>query len=464
MSRHDVIVIGGGPAGLTAAWALTQRGADVLVLEAREHAGGNVHTIGLEGGFRVESGPHSFMGSSEFIWRLIEETGLEDKAEPAGASANNRYIYRGGRLRPLPMSPWKFLTSGLLSCKAKVRLAVEPFIKGGAQPDETAWSFFARRFGQEAATWIMSPFISGVYAGDIHSLGARAAFPKFWNFEAQGGSMIRGAMKYMKDKKKRFKAEGKTLRKGLYSISGGLGELPRHVATRLDDKIRYSAAVTALVKDPDGIRAISAAGEFTGRTAILAVPPDQACAVLKQEAPETSRLLNGIPMVPVALVHWAVKAPPDAFPPGFGFLIPRVTGVRVLGTLFPSQLFTQRAPEGHHLMASYYGGALDREVMALSDEELKNLLLEEHSRILGWDIPEPVLFKVMRISNAIPQLIPGHTERIQGAREALYDLPGLFLAGNYLTGVGVEHAVESGYAAAQACAYRLSGGHSEHDG
>lgn len=462
MSREfDVVVVGAGIAGLTSAWFLKKQGASVLVLEAREHPGGNVRTVELPGGYRVESGPHSFMGSSEFIWKLIESAGLEDRTERAAAAADNRYIFRDERLTPLPLGAWKFLTSGLLSFKGKMRLAMEPFKRGGAQPDETAWDFFVRRFGEEAATYIMSPFISGVYAGDIHQLGARAAFGKFWNFENESGSMIRGAMKFMKAKKRRYKEEGRELKKGLYTLKGGLGGLTRFLADSLGEGIRYSTPVSEVSRVNDRFLVRVEGEEISARSVIVAVPPGKASQVLSGLSPKASGLLDSVPMVPVALVHWSVKAQPGFFPAGFGFLVPRVTGARVLGTLFPSQLFQHRAPEEAPLMASYYGGALDREAMSMSDEALKALVIEEHERILGKKLPPIELFQVMRVPHAIPQLIPGHTERIEELLATVRGIPGLSLAGNYLFGVGIENAVQSGTQAAQESASFLAEGRVE---
>ncbi len=461
MKEFDVVVVGGGIAGLTAAWYLKKAGKSVQVLESRDRPGGNVCTVEVPGGYRVESGPNSFMGSSEFIWKLIESAGLEEGTEKAAAAADNRYIFRDGRLTPLPLSAWKFLTSRLLSFKGKWGLAMEPFKKNGAQPDETAWDFFVRRFGEEAATYIMSPFISGVYAGDIHQLGARAAFAKFWHFENDHGSMIRGAMKFMKAKKRRFKEEGREYKKGLYTMKGGLGVLPTHIADSLGEGIAYNQTVTSIVSNGGRFEVSTDSEAYRASSVVVAVPPGPASLVLKSISSEASNLLSGVPMVPVALAHWSVKGEPKDFPSGFGFLVPRVTGVRLLGTLFPSQLFSGRAPEGAPLMASYYGGALDNEAATMPDEDLKALLIEEHEKIFERKLPELEMFKVMRVREAIPQLIPGHTERIEALLSNISSIPGLFLAGNYLYGVGIENAVQSGTEAAQAIANYFSEGAGE---
>lgn len=444
---HDVLVVGGGVAGLTAAWSLRQSGLDVKVLEEQGTAGGNVQTV-ARAGHRMESGPHSFMGAAEHVWRLLDELELTDVAVAASALSNNRYILRGGRLHPLPTGAWAFLGTGLLSCGAKFSLMCEPLKRNGAKPEDTAWDFFKRRFGEEAASYIMSPFISGVYAGDIRQLGARAAFPKFWNFEHDSGSMILGAMKYMKAKRKRLKAEGKPYRKGLFSLPGGLGRLSVEVASRLGDAVATDLTVSAIQAVDGGVEVVAGERRWQGKCAVMAVPPNRGAAVLREALPDAAALLERIPMVPVAVVHWRCRNPASQIPQGFGFLVPRAEGVRVLGTLFPSQLFGDRVPDEGYLFASFYGGALDRAAYDMDDAALTELLRREHETIFGHALMDLEVLRVVRHPYAIPQLIPDHPEKIAALRQAVAGIPGLCLAGNYLNGVGIEQAVESGYLAA----------------
>jgi oxygen-dependent protoporphyrinogen oxidase len=328
---------------------------------------------------------------------------------------------------------------------------MEPFVRRGATQDGTAWDFFVRRFGEEAATYMMGPFVSGVYAGDARMLGARASFRKFWDFENEAGSMIVGAARYMARKRRRQKAEGTTPRRGLFSFRGGIGKISEELATRLGDAVRTERPVSAVRVEDGSWIVTTPGGELQAQSVVLAVPPNRASAILSGQDSEVSRALESIPMAPVAVVNWEAQLKEHPAP-GFGFLVPRIYDLKVLGTLFPTELFSARAPEGHHLFASFYGGMTDTGRAAASDAELEGLVRREHERLLGIPYGSPRVVSIQRYPHAIPQMLPKHPEVIEGVRGRLEALPGLFLAGNYLTGVGIEHAVSSGFAAHDDCA------------
>ncbi len=448
-AMRDAIVVGGGISGLVAAWRIRESGRDALVIEAEREVGGNIRTY-RDGEYVLERGPHSFMGSAESIWRLLANLGMEDRALAASAAADNRFVYRDGRLIPIPLSPGRFIASPLLSARAKLRLMSEPFRKGGAKPSDTALEFFHRRFGVEATTFLAGVFVSGIYAGDPARLGARAAFPKFWNFERDHGSMIRGSIRFMREKSKRLRAEGKTSRKGLYSFREGLGFLASAVAARVGDaNIVTNAPTEALERIEGGWRVRAGGAEYQAKALVIAAPPHVAARLLAPIDAEAARIAGSIPMAPVAVVHLGGPITPK-LPSGFGALIPRHYGIRTLGSLFASQLFPGRAPEGKFLNTNFIGGMFDPDALKLSDDELIALAKSDQKQLMG--LTDFDYASVLRYTHAIPQLTPDHPERMDALAARVAALPGLVLAGNYITGVGVDHAVASGYTAAEGVA------------
>jgi len=450
MRSVEVIVIGGGIAGLTTAWKLSRSQKDVLLIEAADQMGGHIRTLEKEK-YRYETGPHSFMGSSEYVWKLTDELNLQNDVEEASPNGKYRYIFRDDSLMPLPMSAKSFIQTKLLRPSGKIRLSLEPLIPGGAKHDDTAWDYFLRRFGREAATFMMSPFISGVYAGDVHQLGARCAFPKFWNFERDSGSLIIGALKYMREKKKRLKKDNIPYRKGLFSYQGGLGRITDKLANQLSEQSETGVTLTSIEKQNGGYIVRGPGWTASARSIVIAAPPAETALLLDSLDPQSAGILRTIPMAPIAVVHWSHPAKMPPFPPGFGFLVPRIYDMGTLGTLFPSQLFKYRAPDNFSLFVSFFGGMTNPDGALQSDSVLADSLRREHDRFFDTKLTHIKILDVLRYPHAIPQLMVDHADKIDSVQSSLSAHPGIFLAGNYITGVGIEHAVMSGYRAAEQC-------------
>ncbi len=448
--KHDLIIVGGGMAGLSCAWRLAAAGMRPLLLEAAPEAGGNVRSETVDG-FLLERGPHTFLSSAEQIFDLAVQAGLEDQLVQSRPSASARFIVRGGRLHRAPDGPGSFFSTRLLSWRSKLRLAAEPLCTGRGHPDDSALNFFERRFGAEAARVIAGAFVSGVYAGDPATLSAPAAFPLFWGFEQETGSMIRGAFRLQRQRKAAREALGEAApprRNGLWSFRNGLGQFSGSLAAKFGTQFRAGSPVLQLGEDAGGFRVAGDWGTHHAPQLVLAVPPHEAAKLLAGLDHELAALLQGIPMSPVAVVSLGFRERLTSLPDGFGFLAPRGEGVRSLGVLFPSRVFEGRAPQGGDLLTGYLGGMLDSGTLELDDEALSELMRSDLARLTG-SRPEPCMVRVARHRSAIPQLVIGHLERMADVRRRLERLPGLHLAGNYLRGVGIKDAVASGLDAAE---------------
>ena len=445
---HDVIVIGGGIAGLTCAWQIQKSGAKTLILERECLLGGNVRTEN-DRGYLTERGPYSIPGFSQYVWQLIAELDLESEVVAARPEASERFVYRDGKLQAIPHGPVSLFTTDLLSLRGKVRLMMEPFVRGTPRNDDSAEQFFVRRFGAEATRYLAGPFVSGVYAGDAAQLEARAAFPLFWRFEQESGSMIGGAWKHFRGRKSQENSATPTppRRKGLFSLRGGLGRLVERLAQILGDSAVCDCAVERIGRQGGCWQVESQGATWTAHKLVIAIPPPDAAKLLQELDPQVGQQLRNIAMAPVAVVHLAFDRETEKVPTGFGFLIPRHYRMRSLGTIFVSRLFDARAPEENQLLTTFVGGVLDPDVIRKNDEELEAITRNDLKHILGIE-STPSYRRVLRHPYAIPQFTRGHLERIGSIRERLAAHPGLALAGNYLTGVGLNDAVHSGYVAA----------------
>jgi len=447
-TAYPVIVIGGGISGLACAYHLQQAGIPVRALEAGNRPGGVIATREKDG-FRFELGPQSFL-STEPLIRIIDALGLKDQLLRANARAP-RYILVGGKLLPAPLAPPSLLSTPLFSAGTKWRLVTE--ILRRSQPpadDESIADFVRRKFGDELLIRLVSPFVSGVYAGDPERLSLRAAFPTIHEYEVQHRSVLRGAMKSRP-------AKG-TPRAGLCSFRDGMETLPRAIAARLGNSLLLETSV-------EGLRHGKANGKpwfevdivrnthretLAASAVVIATPTNVASQILLGLSDEFAPLFSRIEYAPVAVVSAGYRREQMGRPAdGFGFLVPRAEGLRVLGTVFNSALFAGRAPEGMDCFTSFAGGATDPKLCDLSDDEITETICAEVARVLGIT-GKPVTINLHRYARALPQYNLGHSQTVKSLEGLTATMPGLFLAGNYLSGPSIGACVEQADRTAEA--------------
>lgn len=432
--RLDAVVIGAGISGLTTAFHLKRGGLRVAVLEAADRVGGSMETL-TDGPWRFEMGPNTVLENHESVGRLIREAGLEGERIVANPSGKRRYLYKNGELFPLPGGPGDFLKTPLFPAGAKLRLLKEPWIgRPPAGTEETIAQFVRRRLGQAFLDYAVGPFVSGVYAGDPERLSVRWAVPKIHNLEAEHGSLIRGAL---------ARRKGPAPGGAMFSFREGLDELPRRLAREIGD-VRTGVAAQRVRRTGGGYVIETPAGPVEAARVVLSVPADVAARLLEDATAGASRLFAEIPYAPVAIVSLGWRREDVGHPlAGFGFLSPRKEGLRVLGCLFPSEIFPDRAPEGHAALAAFVGGRTDPEIVAQDETRIAEIVISELRGPLGLR-GEPAFLNVRRWPRAIPQYEVGHGRFVERAREIEGALPGLRIGGNFLGGVSVPDCIRNG--------------------
>jgi len=447
-----VTIVGAGISGLACAYRLRQLGVATTVFESSNHPGGVIDSEQSQG-FLFESGPQSFSGSEPLL-TLIRELGLESELQISDPAAP-RFIVRGKRLHKLPMSPPALLASSFLSPGSRWRLASEP-LRRSAPPanEESIATFVRRKFGNEILEYLVTPFVSGVYAGDPEQLSLRAAFPELAQWERDYGSVLRGAIK------SRPQGERKQPRPQLCSFRGGVATLPRAIAGKLGTDLH--SGVTALAinrsKRTDELSfdvEIAAAGRAelgSSSAVVIATPAYTAGELVRAIAPTLSSALAAVAYAPVAVVAAAYKRTQVLDPLyGFGFLVPRKEQIRTLGTVWNSSLFPGRGPDGTVTMTSFIGGATDLEIVQRSDQEISQIVQQDNSGLLGIT-GAAIARKVWKYTRALPQYNLGHGRVVESIREGERKLPGIFFAGNYLDGPALGKCVENGFKTAEAVA------------
>ncbi len=438
-ATFDTVVIGAGLSGLTTAYHLTKQGYRVLVLEKNDRPGGAVLSHSL-GGFLCEGGPNSLQEIPAFI-SLVKELGLEERLVFADPKSP-RYVYWKNKLRAVPLNPPAFVTSPLISPFGKLRAALELFIPRGAKEDESIAEFVERRLGQEILVKLVGPFVSGVFAGDPHKLSVADALPRLKALENEHGSLIRSLLK------KSQKQQGPSPIKRLCSFKNGLAELPYALANTLGEAVQYQSNIQRLekVRDTSGYRLYLEDGRSCDATTVICTSPAYITATLLADfSPKAAQELNQI--VYPAATTVCLAYPDTAFSPsrpspcgtgGFGHLIPREQGVRSLGGIWNSSLFSGRgrAPKGWQLITCFIGGTTDPEAQTLSEEDLFQTAHKDLQTVLGVT-GEAKNVSLTRWKKAIPQYGIGHRERITKILEETEKLPGFYLAANYIDGVAL---------------------------
>ena len=449
---RTVAVVGGGLAGLAAAWRLARAGARVRVFEAGERAGGVIRSV-RAGGFLAEHGANSLAEPPSAVRALLREAGIEGDLVPTSPAAQRRYVVRGGRAVAVPASPPQLLTTRILSLPAKLRVLAEPLSSSTDDPDETVAALVRRRLGREVLDYLVEPFVAGIYAGDPERLSARAAFPRLVALEAAHGSLLRGARAAARERR----AAGGPRDPAIYSFAQGMEALPRTLAAGLGDAVTLGTAVRAVRRVPGGWAVETDASDEMFGAVVLAVPAHALAAIdLDGADAEDVDAIASIPHAPVAVLVQGYRREQVAHPlDGFGMLVPRVERRRVMGVLFSSSMFPGRAPDGYVSLTAFVGGTRDPELAALPIDRLASVVGEELRDLLGVR-GDPVYMHHQPWPRAIPQYVVGYgaVQRRMDAVER--DCPGVFLAGSYRSGVAVSDTLASGLRAADAALQHFS--------
>jgi len=446
----DVIVVGGGVSGLAAAFGLKQRGATVEVLDAGVRAGGVIATRHRDG-VLFETGPNSALDTTPLINDLLDTLRIRDERAEASAVAATRFIVRGGKLVALPTSPPAFFTTPAFSLGAKLRLFREPFIAPApGDAEESIAAFVRRRLGTEFLDYAIDPFVSGVYAGDPERISVRAAFPRLHALEQKYGSLIRGQIGGARERKQR--GEKAKNAAGSFSFRRGMQTLTDALARGVD-RVETGVRVERIERATDatwtvaGIRGGEPVVRRT-RIVLLAAPAYESAKLVRELAPATAEGLAAIDYAAVASAATAYRRADVAHPlAGFGFLVPKREGRRILGSLFSSSMFEGRAPPGIVLFTTFIGGMRNPELPGKTDGELGALVREELAALVGAR-GEPLWTEITRWTHAIPQYNLGHLARLRPVEAAERTLPGLFFCANYRGGVSVGDCIKSAHAMA----------------
>ena len=441
-----IIIVGGGISGLSLAYLLRKQdpSQDLVVLEAGERLGGKIWTDRADG-FLCEGGVNGFLNNKPRTLELAASLSLSPVK--SNDAARKRFIFSGGKLHPLPESPSAFFKSDLLSVWGRLRIMYEMFAPRGANPDESLAEFGRRRLGKEAFEKLIDPMASGIYAGDPEALSLKSCFPRINQLETEYGSLIRALIRLqIKAKKEGRTGPGPGPGGVLTSFFDGMETFILALRDSLDERVRSRSKVTSLVKNGGRYTAhLQDGSSLESDCVVMASPAHATSEILRDFDHSLYRTLSEIPYPTVSVVCVGYKKEKIGRSlDGFGFLVPFREGRRILGTLWDSSIFPNRAPEGHVLLRSMLGGARASQVAMQDENKLIDTVMAELGDIMGIRV-QPDFARVYVHEKAIPQYTIGHQGRLETLERLLARYKGLYLAGNSYRGISVNDCIENSY-------------------
>ena len=450
-----IAIVGAGISGLTAACAIEEHAQrnnldlTTLVIEKQDRTGGKIWSI-KEEGYLCEWGPNGFLDNKPMTLDFCRRLQIQDRLLRSDDNARKRYIYADKMLHRLPENGPSFLSSKLISWPGKLRLARELLVPRRTDPsDETLAEFGRRRLGKEALDKLISPMVSGIFAGDPETMSLKSCFPRIYELEQEYGGLLKAMVLLARKKRADIKA-GKAVASAagpggiLTSFTGGIQELTDAATATLQGELISGQEVVRIEKKSGGFVLHLAEGRQLDADIVITASPSYAVAAMieKMNSPAAT-LLREIPYAPMNVICFGYQRERIARDlDGFGYLIPRGEGCHTLGTLWDSSIFPNRAPQGQVLLRSMMGGATNSAAIELSDEEVVERTVADLERIMG--ITEaPDFVRVFRHPRAIPQYTRGHGARVQALDQALEEIPGLLLTGNAFYGVGLNDCVNA---------------------
>ena len=439
----DVIIIGAGITGLATAHHLKKAGKDFLILEQADRVGGVIKTVN-EKGYIYEMGPNSGVIGNIEVNRLFDDLKGDCELEEANDNVKKRYVLKAGKWEALPGSLKAAVKTPLFTLKDKFSILAEPFRKAGTNPHETLAELVKRRMGQSFLDYAIDPFILGVYAGDPNRLVPKYALPKLYNLEQEYGSFIKGTIRKSFIKKTE---EEKRVTRGVFSAKGGLGSIVDAIMKRLGNEAVVLNAAEIQIKPVENhyvVKYINAEGntiEIASKKVISTIGAwglDKIAPFIAKDKLEKIKALHYTKVIEVVLGFDKWEGMPlDAF----GGLIPFKEKRDILGVLFMSALFANRAPAGGELFSIFLGGVRRQEIYQMNDEQIKEILKREISDLMQLKTYKPDLLKIIRHEWAIPQYEADSGERFKAIEEIDNEYTGLLIGGNLRNGIGMADRI-----------------------
>ncbi len=455
---NNPVIIGAGISGLSAAYYLSKGGSKSTMLDSRPRMGGVIQTDRVQG-CTLEAGPDSFLSVKPAALDLIRDLGLADQVIGSNDHLRVTFVRRHGQLVPLPdglmmMVPTKImplLTTPLVGWLTKMRMGMELLrFPRKKSADQSVSDFIADHYGSEAVDYLAEPLLSGIYGGDPAALSVTSVLPRFVELANKYGSLTRGVLAERAAAARKRGGASVTPPPLFSTLKGGLGQMVTAVTTALRGKAQMWQTRAERVERTKTEFKIRIGGDWvqTDRL-VVACEAHSAATLLASLDPRLAELLGTVAYSSSMTVALGFDAADFATPPvGFGFLVPRKERRRVMACTWVGTKFSNRVPEGKIVARCALGGTSDPGVLDESDEAIVAAVTSELQEIAGVTAV-PRFTRVSRWPKSMAQYTVGHAQRMAEIKARVAAIPGLYLAGNAYSGIGIPDCIRMGRAAAE---------------
>ncbi|GAA0848838.1 FAD-dependent oxidoreductase [Streptosporangium amethystogenes subsp. fukuiense] len=436
--NHDVVIVGGGVAGLSALWQLRHR--DVVLLEADERLGGRLMSL-PRGDYWMNLGAHLFPGAGSHVERMTSALGLETIGIPGAKFALTfaGKVYANKRIETYPFTLPMSLRERVALANIGLRAVGTVKVWQDTQREQPGWA--AARFGGYLANRSFRDLIGRPPArvdGIFRAAGHRAASELEDQSVSTGGALFGGVW-----------AGRKSLLS--YNLNGGSGRLGEAMDAELGHLVRYGAAVTR-VREENGhvtvtLREHGEEKTLRARQVIMATPAYVSHRVVEGLPGDVADVLADVkygPFVSAGVITtergrmpwdhiYALTATEQSFDMMFNHANPLRTG-------------RTRRPGGSLMV--YAGGDGARRMLDLEDSGVESRYADDLVGVypqLRGNIGE---IRIQRWEHGIPYHRPGFSFEPMLRHSRRTDV-GVHFCGDYFGDLGnMELAAASGFRAA----------------
>jgi len=434
--KQNVAIIGAGITGLTIGYYLKKNNIPFKIFEKSPQVGGVIQSIEKEG-FLYEKGPNSGVLSNLELLQLFDElTERNLSVEIGNAAAKKRLIWKNNQWHALPSGLLSAIKTPLFSFSDKIKVLKEPFTKKGNNPNENLTEMVKRRLGNSFLDYAIDPFISGIYAGNTNELIPRFALPKLYQLEQDYGSFIKGAIKKAKEPKT---TDEKRLTKDIFSFKSGLSSLPKILAEIIGNENLILSCGDLKIEQKEAEYTIQ---NETFTNVISSIHADSLPKIFSFVQPEEWKNIQNTKYAKIVSVAIGFKNWSGINLDAFGGLIPTKEHKNILGVLFMSTIFKNRAPQNGALLNVFIGGTQHPELTELSIPDLKKIIAKDVTEMLQMPQFEPDLFELTYYKKAIAQYDIKSEQRLKDIAKIEAKYPGILLAGSIRDGVGIADRVK----------------------